>query len=343
MKKDLLLVGSRTTKERNARGTGLTLWDASKPQWQLLDILPMTNPSWITAGQGSTYYVLHGDGGEVSTVEISAEKKILHRQTIDCLGLNPVHAAVTEDSRLIVANYATGTVAAFDIATDGTLQFNGNLLNLGNLYLNPFPNESNNLSHPHQILILPEQNRILVPDKGADALFVIDIAGDGLHVVEIFRTADGSGPRHAAIHPTQTDTLYVVGELNSTLMHFKITEGSKLSLQETYSTLPDGQIHGTTSAAGIAVTESKVFVSNRGHDSIAVFDIDSNGGLLRCSVVDAGGAFPRFIGIHGGTLIIAHENGDSIAEAPLDTQPELYFPQIKARTGSPVCVCHTTA
>lgn len=335
---DLVLVGARTTKERQARGKGLTLWDGSKPEWRLLDTLPMTNPSWITAGHDSTYYVLHGDGGEISTVEVTCERRIVHRQTIDCLGVNPVHAAVTDDSRLIVANYAAGTVAAFNIDSAGNLQFNGDVINLGNLYSKQFPSERNKHSHPHQILILPDRNRILVPDKGLDALFVIDIADEGLHVVDIIRTAASSGPRHAAINPSRPDTIYVVGELNSTLMHFHIDGNSKLELLGSYSTLPRVHHTGDTSAAGIAVTGSRVFVSNRGHDSIAVFEVGRSGHPLSCIVVDAGGAFPRFITLRGDSLVIAHENGDTIAEANLDTASGLYFPHITARTGSPVCV-----
>ncbi|SCC29011.1 lactonase family protein [Arthrobacter sp. NIO-1057] len=338
MNDDLVLVGSRTTKERNARGEGLTLWDASKPEWQLLDTLPMTNPSWITAGAGSTYYVLHGDGAEVSTVEISAERKILRRQTIDCLGLNPVHAAVKDDSRLIIANYATGTVAAFNIDSAGNLQSNGNVINLGNLYAKQFVDEESRDSHPHQILILPERNGILVPDKGLDALFVIDIADGGLHAVDIIRTAPGSGPRHAAISPNRSDSLYVVGELNSTLMHFLIGPNCTLDFQSSYSTLPREHTGDDSSAAGIVVDDTRVFVSNRGHDSIAVFDLDMGGTPVKCSIAEAGGAFPRFITLRSDALVIAHENGDTIAKATLDTVSGLPSPQVIARTGSPVCV-----
>ncbi len=335
---DLVLVGSRTTKERNARGEGLTLWDASKPEWQLLDTLPMTNPSWITAGAGSTYYVLHGDGAEVSTVEISAELKIIHRQTIDCLGLNPVHAAVTDDSRLIIANYATGTVAAFNIDSVGNLQPNGNTINLGNLYLSHFPNQESKVSHPHQILILPERNQILVPDKGLDALFVIDIADGGLHAVDLIHTTPGSGPRHAAISPCHSDSLYVVGELNSTLMHFRIDANHQLELIGSYSTLPRVHNADSSTAAGIVADETRVFVSNRGHDSIAVFDLGMGGTPVECSIAEAGGSFPRFITLRSDALVIAHENGDSIAEAALDAVSGLASAQIIARTGSPVCI-----
>lgn len=338
MNDDLVLVGSRTTQERNARGEGLTLWDASNPEWQLLDTLSMTNPSWITAGGGSIYYVVHGDGSEVSTVEISAELKILSRGTVDCLGLNPVHAAVTDDSRLIIANYATGTVAVLNIDAAGNLQPNGTVINLADLYAKQFTHDGNKQSHPHQVLILPDRNRILVPDKGLDALFVIHIAAGGLRIVDIVRTAPGSGPRHAAISPCHSDTLYVVGEVDSTLMHFRIGPHSKLDFQGSYSTLPRVHNADESSAAGIAVDESRVYVSNRGHDSIAVFDLDKSGTPVGCSTADAGGTFPRFIALRRGSLVIAHENADTIAEASLDATSGVLSPQIVARTGSPVCV-----
>jgi len=338
MNENLVLVGARTTKERDARGKGLTLWDASKSEWRLLDTLPMTNPSWITAGRDSTYYVLHGDGGEVSTVGISEKRRIVHRQTIDCLGMNPVHAAVTDDERLIIANYATGTVAAFNIDSDGTLQRNGKVIYLAEQYLNRFPSEGNQFSHPHQILILPDRHKILVPDKGLDALFVIDIEGEDLLVIDIVRTKPGSGPRHAAISPDFPDAVYVVGELDATLMHYRLAQNNKLELLGSCSTLPPGQVLDNMSAAGITIAGAHVLVSNRGHDSIAVFSIDHGGYPTRSSVVDAGGAFPRFIALRADSLVIAHERSDTIAVAALDPALGLKVPTIAARTGSPVCV-----
>ena len=81
----------------------------------------------------------------------------------------------------------------------------------------------------------------------------------------------GSGPRHPAWHPHRP-LLYVCAELDSTLTVLALDAAAGLTPQARASTLPPG-FRGENATADVHVHPSGRFayVSNRGHDSLAVF------------------------------------------------------------------------
>lgn len=338
MKSKIALVGSRTTVERNARGVGLSLWDKETTPWTQIEALSLTNPSWITQGKESVYYVLHGDFDEISVVELSNDAELCVLQTIKCRGINPVHAAIVDEA-LIVANYATGGVAYFAVDENGLLRFE-RLIDLNEEYRRLRGFAADGQSHPHQIVEWKEMNCLLVPDKGQDALFLIR----NNEVIDVVPTKPGSGPRHAVINHDKPGMVYIVGELDSTLMLYQAESDCSVQLFETYSTLPAGFVNSVepeSTASGIANSGKNIYVSNRGHDSIAAFQIQSDGRLNPPRIVDADGAFPRFISFVGEHLFVAHEYGDSISRFEILLDGHLVNPVRVVETGSPVCITET--
>jgi 6-phosphogluconolactonase len=87
-------------------------------------------------------------------------------------------------------------------------------------------------------------------------------------------------------------------------------------------TLPD-DFRGESYTAEIAVHPNGRFayVSNRGHDSLAVFAVDpSSGALRRTAVVPVGGKKPRHFAISpsGRFLLAAHQESNTISVFRLD-------------------------
>lgn len=97
------LIGCRTTRERNARGEGLTSWAVDDCGGRRrLDLLAMTNPSWVTLAPATRVaYVVEGDGGTVSAVRVENDGRLVLLGTRDTRGRNPVHSAITGDRRLV--------------------------------------------------------------------------------------------------------------------------------------------------------------------------------------------------------------------------------------------------
>jgi 6-phosphogluconolactonase len=62
-----------------------------------------------------------------------------------------------------------------------------------------------------------------------------------------------------------------------------------------------------------------VYVSNRGHNSIAVYGVAPSGRLVPVAIVPCGGDTPRNFALApgGGWLLAANQNSNSVAVLPL--------------------------
>ncbi|CAB3776542.1 lactonase family protein [Paraburkholderia caffeinilytica] len=355
MKTIYIYVGCRTTRERNARGRGISIYavDPANQRWELTDIcLASENPSFLTLNaRQDVLYAVHGDGSELSSYHVdhsSGRLSLLNRQS--CEGRNPVHLAFSRDgSSLVVANYATGTVARIPVGTEGELAPVSSLVSLSGT---PGPNRTEQAgSHPHQVSRYAttryNTNWHIVPDKGLDTVFAIQWLETGEPRVVGHRCRSGAGPRHAAFHPA-LPLVYVANELDSTVTAwgFDVFTGA-LEPLHTVSVIPCNA-HGDTSAAGIAIdsTGRFLYVSNRGHDSVATLPLDGSSGMPgQPRWIDTQGNFPRFISLDpsGSYLYVANERSDSIVQYALDKTSGMPSPTGQTvHTGSPVCIVFKT-
>ncbi|KXU94143.1 hypothetical protein CR51_27095 [Caballeronia megalochromosomata] len=349
-------VGCRTTRERNARGRGISVYavDDASGTWEPVHAYePLENPSFLTLNEAQdVLYAVHGDGSEVSSYTIDATTgrlAFLSRQS--CEGRNPVHLALSRDNTSIaVANYATGAAVRLPIGADGSLKaVSGTVQLLGE----PGPHRiEQGSSHPHYIARYVTRRHDtdwhIIPDKGLDTVFAIkwtDVGDDP--IVTSGRSREGAGPRHAAFHPTLS-LIYVANELDSTLTVWSFDPSSgSLEALDTVSVLPRTQ-HAVSRAAGIAIRPdgSALYVSNRGHDSICTVQLDEATGLP-CDTqwTAAHGACPRFICLsHDGVMLYAaNELSDSIVQYSLDGATGVPTPTGRVvSTGSPVCITFKT-
>lgn len=339
-------VGCRTTVERRARGKGIGVYAiASDGGWDHLQTAAaLDNPSFLAlAPDGDRLYAVHGDTEWVSAFEICRDGTLELLGTQSTGGRNPVHLAIQEPSRsLIVANYASGSIARLPLDADGRI---GPLTELLDLPGEPGPHRLQQRgSHPHHILLDPTGGRLIVPDKGLDRVFVAEVTSALVlapHQPPSGR--EGSGPRHAVFHPSGL-ALFVANELDATVTsHRYDAETAELFPREIVSVLPPDCLR-TSHAAGIALTPCGrwLFVSNRGHDSVTTLRVDADSFTVQpVAWTPSGGAKPRFIGLDpsGNRLVVANEDGDSIVVFLIDgTSGALTPTGVVVETGSPVCV-----
>jgi 6-phosphogluconolactonase len=124
----------------------------------------------------------------------------------------------------------------------------------------------------------------------------------------------GSGPRRLQLHPNGR-FLYVNHETDSAVSVFEVNGGSLKETQST-STLP-ADYKGNNSTAEIQIDADGrfLYVTNRGHDSIAVYAIDpKNGTLTPAGHVPSLGKTPRNITIDPTNtyLLAANQAGDNV-------------------------------
>ena len=132
----------------------------------------------------------------------------------------------------------------------------------------------------------------------------------------------GSGPRHFAFHPSGKFA-YVINELASTLVAFSYdAETGKLTTLQSLSTLPDGYDMPSYTAEVVVHPNGKfVYGSNRGHDSLAVFQIAADSGqLTRVQIEPTGGRNPRNFAIEpsGRYLLAANQDSDQVVVFAID-------------------------
>jgi len=323
-------VGGYTTKERNGRGEGITVYRMDPSTGDLTQIQLLTglvNPSWLTLDrQQRTLYSAHGDGTEATAYAIdraTGQIQVVNRQSTD--GKNGVRVGIDGLNRFVVcANYGSGTVALLGIETDGSL---GPLRDLATLNGKPGPQRTEQASsHPHDAAFDPRGRFVLVPDKGLDTVFVftVDVTAGKLAPASptSVTTRPGAGPRHAGFHPTKPYA-YVINELDSTITTYRFDpDRGALSPLQVITTLPPS-FTGNNTTAEIAVAPSGRFVygTNRGHDSVAIFSVDeTTGALAPVGWEPTQGKTPRFMGLDpsGTFLYAANQDSDTIVVFRVD-------------------------
>ncbi len=345
-------IGCRTTRERGARGEGIGIcsYDSTRGKLTLLDTLRgLVNPSYLIKNRtGCFLYCVHGDMGEVSALAIDGTSgKLTRLNTQSCGGRNPVHLTFDASCRyLLVANYATGSVGFLPLEADGSLGALQEIIPLGG---EPGPHKTQQQGiHPHQLMYAPGTHFFAVPDKGGDKVSVLrfERAGDRLDVAahSTTRTRAGAGPRHIAFHPTRPFA-YLSNELDSSIGAYawNCAAGTLQPLQILPATPPSFTEDNTT--AGIVITTSGrfVYMSNRGHDSIAAFAVDPATGLLTSiGWTPTQGKQPRFITLdpEGRFLLAANELSDTIVTFRIDEATGALAPtNDSVQTPSPTCIC----
>ena len=132
--------------------------------------------------------------------------------------------------------------------------------------------------------------------------------------------AAGSGPRRLQLHPNGR-FLYVNHETDSKVSVFDVN-GARLNQIQTLSTLPaDYQGNNSTAEIQIDQTGKWLYVTNRGHDSMAHFAVDSaKGTLTLAGHIPSGGRTPRNITIAPTNqhLIAANQAGENIVVFRID-------------------------
>jgi 6-phosphogluconolactonase len=262
-------------------------------------------------------------------------------------GDGPCHVSVDATGKsVLVANYGSGSVEVLPVRQDGSLDAPTTFVQHHGSSANPQRQEG-----PHAHFITTDAgNRFAVAcDLGLDQVLVykFDAANSSLvaNAPPSASVAPGSGPRHLAFHPGGRYA-YVINEIKCTVAVFSYdaNRGTLTELQ-TLSTLPDGEsVKPDFSTAEIEAHPSGKFLygSNRGHNTIVVFNVnEKTGKLTRVENVSTEGKTPRSFGIDptGRYLLAANQDSDSVVVFRLDQATGRLTPTGgRVEVGAPVCV-----
>ena len=233
-------------------------------------------------------------------------------------GASPCYISTDRTGRVaMVANYASGTIATLGIGADASLT--APLHVVQHVGTGPIAARQEH-AHAHCIIPHPSNRFVLAADLGTDRVLIyrLDLPEGALtHIPQSDAVMPpGTGPRHLAFHPT-LPICYVTGELNSTVSAMRCNQNTGgLTILQSLATLPAGTT-GENFPADIHVAPDgrTLYVSNRGHNSIAVFRIAAATGLLTLEqTVSTGGNWPRNFTLDpsGHWLLVANQRSGSV-------------------------------
>jgi 6-phosphogluconolactonase len=318
------------THPSTAVGIYVFRMDPSDGALTQLQIVPASNPSYLAIDPAQTHlYSVNEDvAGRVSAYTLNQSNGALgFINTASASGRFTTHISVHPTlPYLFAANYgdlaAPGSFPAFRINANGSVGAMTALFQSVGYGPNGGPNaDRQETNHAHQILSDFGGNHVFAVDLGADKVNILNLdAGTGAlmpNTVPFAPLASGSGPRHMAFHPDRKHA-YVLDELVSsvTVFNYDPTRGAFIWAQ-TISTLPD-DFTGNNTTAEIRVHPSGRFLynTNRGHNSVTMFEIDEDTGKLDVIGWESTrGEWPRGMNIDpsGTFLYAANQNTDTIA------------------------------
>lgn len=279
--------------------------------------------------KGPSYLALSADGkvlyttaevagGGVAAYRLNADGTTTFLNGEDTKGKGATHVSIDQTGKfLFAANYGSGSVACLPIKPDGSLGVASGF----SQHEGSGPNPGRQAA-PHAHGIYPDAaNRfVYVPDLGTDDIFIYRFnATAGTltpHQPKSGRVAPGSGPRHLAFHP-QGGFAYVCNEMLLTVSVFTVdTQTGAMKELEVLPTLPE-----KASAKGVSTAEifchpsgKALYVSNRGHNSLAVYTIGADGKLTLSQHVLDVPAVPRGFGLSsdGRWLVCAGQKSGTL-------------------------------
>jgi len=297
---------------------------------------------WI-APNGKTLYAVNWQSpGGVSAFRIDPKAGALtFLNRVGSNGDKPNQIVLDPSGRIAVTvNYATGNLAAFRVLLDGRLS--------EAFYTNQHVAAAGGgAAHAHGVVFSKDGRHMFVAELGLDRVYSYEVdAARGritLATTPFVSVHTGAGPRRLQLSPDGRH-LYVNHETDAEVSVFAV-QGSKLVEVQTVPTLPAGvTVPNKTAEIIIDASGRHLYVGNRGHDSIAVFDIKASDGRLTLAAnVPAGGKTPRNLRLDptGRFLLSANEGDGSItvfkvdartggltltdATARIDTPGGLYF------------------
>jgi 6-phosphogluconolactonase len=180
--------------------------------------------------------------------------------------------------------------------------------------------------HAHQVVFSSDNRFVFVPDLGLDEIVIYRLDARLAKLAKndppFAKVQAGTGPRHLAFHPNGRFA-YALGEMGGMITGFRYDAvHGALDPFQTISTLPK-DFKGNNGSAEIEIhpTGRFLYASNRGPDTIAVFGIDSESGMLTpVEQVSTQGKAPRHFAIDpsGNFLFAANQDSDTIVPFRID-------------------------
>jgi 6-phosphogluconolactonase len=302
------------------------------------------------SADGKQLFVVDNDGDDTTTkfgalavfsFDRKTGKLALQGRT-STLGRGSCYVGLTSNHLALIANYSQGNVSAIPCDATGPLAGSIAFEHTGSS-IDPRRQKG---PHPHSFVPSPDGHFALSADLGTDEVSVYPLSEDGKisDAVNKIKAVPGAGPRHIAFSP-DGKLMFFTNEMHNTLASFQWDEKTGTAVAvDVQSALP-ADFTGSSSAADIYVHPDLpvIYTSNRGLDSIAVFNYTGKGKLALNTNIPTGGGHPRGMMItnDGLYLFAANRDANNVVLFTLDEKTGLPTNTGKQLT-IPMPMCITT-
>lgn len=297
---------------------GIYVFDKENSQLKQTQFMPVDRPMYSVIDNNKLYVILRApfednQNSGVISFDIDENGHLCNRKDISStLGECGCHLYVSDDD-IYVTNYISG-----------------NIIKCPDKLVQHKDEKGSKEPHTHFVGKTPDGKYLLVTDLGLDKIFIYD---KELNLQNSVDLNNGAGPRHLTFSD-DGKICYCINELNSTVSVLEYSDGN-LNLLESYSTLPQN-FNNESYAAAIRVHNGYVYVSNRGHNSIACFKIIGNTLKLE-SITSCEGDFPRDINICENMLFSANQKDGTLTVFEIENNINLKLVQ-KIQIPSALCI-----
>ena len=319
-------------------GPGIAICCLDGDKMSIHSSVEMPDPTYIIHNQaGNRLFaasdpVIDNNNGAVASFSITETglEPLSYKQTV---GSGPCHICLSADERfLYCAHYYSGLISVYPVNEDGYIGACIQLVEHHGHSVHPVRQIA---PHVHQLSFIPKTNLLCSVDLGIDALMIYeqDASTGRLTFSDRLNTPPGSGPRHILFG--ENDFAFLVCEIDNRVLVLRRSYHAWHLLQS-ISTLP-AEFQGNNTASAIRRQGNRIYVSNRGHNSIAVFEIGYNSLLTGVGIYPTGDDFPRDFDFIGNRMIIAHQKGCVILSK---VSYDGIFPVSRLNISGAVCVLH---
>ncbi|MCD7894312.1 MAG: lactonase family protein [Erysipelotrichaceae bacterium] len=278
------------------------------------------------------------DGGGIGSFSIDGDELKLN-SNYRSSGRSYTHLCIDKDHKyLFAANYHGGSTAAYELEDNQIAKKIGAIHHRG---LGPDLLKRQTSPHVHYVGFTPDNKFLYAVDLGADKVVMYRYNNGVLNEAEDYtlNVIPGSGPRHM-IFSNDGRYAYLVNEIANQIMVFKYRDGY-LSMVQSTSCIPNS-FKKFTSASAIRLTHSgnHLFVSNRGHDSIAMYRVNKETGKISLISMVHTGKEPRDFNIIDNKYLIIGAQGDNKLQVMLfdEENEKLTLTNSEINIPAPVCI-----
>ncbi len=298
------------------------------------------NGHWLYS-VSETNQSIDGESGQVFSMLLSRTPFSISTQNSNPTdGDWPCHTQLDNTGQwLFIANYGSGSVSVFPVEADGSLAKKSAHVQHAGSGMN---SERQKGPHAHSVTLTPDNKFALVADLGLDKIVIyrFDPSNGNLSLHAETQTKPGSGPRHLVFHKNSR-WLYVTNELDNTVTFYEYekTKGT-LFLKQSLTSLPAFPSESSLADIHISPSGKRLYASNRGHNSLTLYNIGIDGFLTLIANYPCGGNWPRNFAIspNGRFMLVVNQYSHEVCVLPVDDDGALGLPLSRMTVPGASCV-----